>query len=182
MGTNKTVKFVDDYAEVTLRMKTGTHKILMDPADLHVLDEWSTWAVASQSGYLLGIKNDSGGIVWSETLHKILIGPTVKGFEIDHINQNRLDNRRRNLRVVTKSTNLHNGIKYKSYAKKNCSSKYRGVTWDKSVRDWKVQFRHKVLGLYIQKHFKDEKDAAKFYDYLRKKHLNFPPVNFPEVS
>jgi hypothetical protein len=41
-------------------------------------------------------------------LHREIIEDVPPGFEVDHINGNKLDNRRENLRVVRHSVNCHN--------------------------------------------------------------------------
>ena len=56
--------------------------------------------------------------------------------EIDHININSLDNRIENLRLATCSQNTRNQNK-----RKNCSSKYKGVSWDKQNNKWGAQIR-----------------------------------------
>lgn len=53
--------------------------------------------------------------------------------EIDHINLNKLDNRKENLRIVTPSQNQMNRD-----IMSNNTSGYTGVTWDKSRNKWKV--------------------------------------------
>jgi len=74
---------------------------------------------------------------------------------IDHININPLDNRIENLRAVTFSQNCRNKEK-----KKNCSSKYKGVT--RYRNKWKVTItidgKKKYLG-----YFDNEEEAAEAY-------------------
>ena len=76
---------------------------------------------------------------------------------IDHININPLDNRIENLRVVNISENTRNQNK-----RKNCSSKYRGVSWNKRDNKWEAQIRidgkKKYLGM-----FHNEEDAYECY-------------------
>ena len=50
----------------------------------------------------------------SKTLHKNLLGKQEKGYVIDHINRNKLDNRLENLRVITCKENSYNRTKNKN--------------------------------------------------------------------
>ena len=90
-------------------------------------------------------------------MHRFIMG-NPKGFLIDHINGDTLDNRRENLRVVTNSQNLMN-----SRIRNNTSSKYKGVSFDKNSQKFKAQIQinknKKHLGL-----FSNEIDAAKCYN------------------
>lgn len=54
-------------------------------------------------------------------MHKEIIECQV-GFEIDHINMNKLDNTKQNLRIVNRQQNMMNKIKYK-----NNKSGFKGV-------------------------------------------------------
>lgn len=56
-------------------------------------------------------------------MHKLIL-PTEKGFVIDHINKDGLDNRRVNLRIATVSQNLQN-----SRTRKGTKSGLKGVSW-----------------------------------------------------
>lgn len=49
-------------------------------------------------------------------MHDVLIGKAPKGLVTDHKNRNKLDNRRRNLRHITRSENIKNSDWYESGA------------------------------------------------------------------
>jgi len=76
-------------------------------------------------------------------LHKHLIKHT-KHFDIDHKNGNGLDNRRSNLRIVSRQHNLFN-----CRVRKNNTSGITGVYWDKSHKKWyaRISFNGKVVTL-----------------------------------
>ena len=66
------------------------------------------------------------------SMHKIVVSATVApGLVIDHINRNRLDNRRENLRVVTPSDNSQNRD-----VSKNNTTGYVGVERKKNNSKW----------------------------------------------
>jgi hypothetical protein len=69
---------------------------------------------------------------------KILKNDITSKNPIDHINNNPLDNRRKNLRIVTHSENSRNKQK-----KENCTSKYIGVSKNTSKKaNWRACIRH----------------------------------------
>ena len=88
------------------------------------------------------------------TMHKFIMGTPNKGFVIDHINNNGLDNQRCNLRFASYSENSQNRRKI---IKENTTSIYIGVS--KVDGKFEVQQGGKRLGT-----FKDEIEAAKHYD------------------
>lgn len=81
-----------------------------------------------------------------------------KGLEVDHIDHNRLNNQKNNLRICTSQQNNMN--RCKSLAK---SSKYKGVSWKKEKHKWEVYIKlnHKIIHLG---RFMNEIDAAKTYN------------------
>lgn len=84
----------------------------------------------------------------SQTLHRFLMN-APKGSHVDHINGDKLDNRRENLRVVTPSRNQVN----RKSLNKNNRSGVRGV--DRSFGKWRAQItvnrKNHYLGMYPTK-------------------------------
>lgn len=77
--------------------------------------------------------------------------------EVDHINGNRLDNRRKNLRRVTHQQNCWNVKKTRG------TSKYLGVSWVKERRKWRAHIRIAPKNLFLG-YYTNEEDAAMVRD------------------
>jgi hypothetical protein len=73
---------------------------------------------------------------------------------VDHINSNKLDNRRANLQIVSSLQNSQN----KSKAK-NKSSKYIGVSYRTKDKNWEASIYYNKKLLYLGR-YKTEQDAA----------------------
>lgn len=107
-------------------------------------------------------------------MHRLIMEPP-RGYVVDHINGDGLDNRRANLRLATCAQNGRNRRKIKKGI-----SRYKGVGWEESTGKWRARIiinRKKIsLGCY-----KDEIAAARAYDKAAKKyHGEFARLNFPE--
>ncbi|MDP3446072.1 MAG: hypothetical protein Q8T08_24690, partial [Ignavibacteria bacterium] len=89
----------------------------------------------------------------SISMHRLILGVTDPEIQIDHKHHNKLDNRRRKIRLCTRSENRRNSRKLLEG-----TSKYKGVYRDKNK--WHVQIfigeNVKNLGRY-----RSEKTAAK---------------------
>lgn len=85
--------------------------------------------------------------------------------QIDHINQNKADNRWINLREVSAATNCQNRPMFK-----NNKSGYTGVVWNKQCQKWQVNCRANskifYLGLYTNLS-EAAKVATDFYSSLK---------------
>jgi len=84
---------------------------------------------------------------------------------VDHINNDKLDNRLENLQLISARENVS-----KDQKKQNRSSKYVGVSWDKRRKKWiaciSINRKYKNLGRYI-----NEYDAHLAYQKALKEHL-----------
>lgn len=85
-------------------------------------------------------------------LHNFLLGEPPENQVVDHINGDGLDNRRENIRFVTRKVNVQNRMK-----ESNTSSKYIGVY--KVNNKWRAMSEHTHLGYFV-----NEKHAAYAYD------------------
>lgn len=103
---------------------------------------------ASRTVYLGGGKKNQKQI--GVYMHK-LINKTPDGFHTDHINRNKLDNRKCNLRTTTCSQNLMN-----TKIPVNNTSGYKGVSWYKNA--WHAEIKANSHRYYLGR-FKNKQDA-----------------------
>ncbi len=150
--------------------KYGTHTILLDEEDRELL---------TQKWYLSFHKNGTPKYVMAsgkptKYLHREIMRPP-EGYEIDHINGNKLDNRRSNLRICKRRDNLRNRSPF------SASSNYKGVEKGKGA-SWRAVLTYDGIFIYT-KSFDTEVEAAKTYDKLASKlYGQFAKLNFPEEN
>lgn len=103
------------------------------------------------------------------TLHRLVMG--IKN--VDHINGNGLDCRRKNLRRATQHQNIMN-----RRANKKSTSKYKGVSYHKITKKWNAQIQ--VNGNKINLgYFNSERQAGKVYNKRAKQLFGkFANLNF----
>ena len=98
------------------------------------------------------------------TMHKMIMQPP-EGYQVDHINGDRFDNRRSNLRLCTVSQNCANRV-----SRIKPKSGYRGVTWHSTTKKWraciKVRQKKISLGLYFKR-----QQAAQAYNQAAKQYF-----------
>lgn len=102
-----------------------------------------------ETGYFMINARDGGA---PKYLHRYLTS-AIKGYEVDHINGNRWDNRLENLRLATRGTNSANS---KLHHDKWC--KYKGVDSYRG-RSFRARCCQETVG-----YFDNPEDAARAYD------------------
>lgn len=143
---------------------------IIDAEDVSRVD-WRSWHRHS-AGYAAA-REEYEGRPRTIYMHRLLC-PVPPTMEVDHINGNRLDNRRRNLRPATAQLQRVNQI-----ARPGSASKYRGVTAARGkAHPWEARFGRTSLGAYAT-----EEEAARAVDrYLREQFGSFARLNFPEEA
>lgn len=128
--------------------------ILVDIDDYENIRKYNWYISILDDGYerVLSNGNDKNLLILS---HYICGKPTT-GNIIDHLNNNSLDNRKKNLRDLSRP---HNSQNREKIIKETTTSKFIGVCFDKRYNKWMTQYSTKYLGL-----FKNEQEAAIMYD------------------
>lgn len=89
-------------------------------------------------------------------MHRLIM-VTPDDMDTDHINGDKLDNRKINLRICTRAENNRNKL-----PRKNSSSRFKGVFWREDRKKWRaVIFNKKQIHLGM---FTSEIDAAIAYN------------------
>ena len=149
-----------------LRLK-GKHAVgkykyaLVDDEDFEAVSRFTWWLVRKIGKrrikfYAVRTKRKSEGGNGHENmlLHHMINGGPKKGFDTDHINRNTMDNRRSNLRKVTRSQNALNHLPYL-----NNVSGINNISFNSARKQWMVAKQFKSKDYFIGA-FHTKKEAA----------------------
>ncbi len=117
---------------------------IVDDEDFPFINQWKWWFTTR--GY--AVREKKRKLIF---MHR-LINKTPKGFDTDHVNKNKLDNRKDNLRTVTRSQNFMN-----INPRKNNTSGFRGV--QRHAEGWMARIKVDYKAIYLG-YFKEFKDAV----------------------
>lgn len=133
---------------------TRGYEALVDAADYEWLSQWNWWLTDGYASRQVsaGRTKDSRGLVQTILMHRLIM-QTPDGMDTDHINRNRLDNRRCNLRIVDRAQNNYNTGLWV-----NNTSGHKGVSWNKRTKSWRAYIGG-VKGRIELGHFKNIDDA-----------------------
>lgn len=138
--------------EITL---TKNKIALVDDEDWLWLNAWK-WKLSTQ-GY--AVRNGSGAHTQRKavSMHRQVVHCPAHLW-IDHINGNRLDNRKINLRVCNQAENTYNQLRL--YSNKHG---FPGVQWHKGKKRWRAKITIQNICIYLGE-FKELEQAAKAYE------------------
>lgn len=141
------------------------------------LNQWK-WTASFHEGKWYAVRTVGSGLFKKHIImHRQIMGVTDPNIEVDHIDNDGINNVDENLRVCTHAQNNYNKGK-----NKNNTSGFKGVSWHKAGNKYRADInlngKQTHLGLFLS-----AEDAAHAYDNKAKELFGeFANLNFPEVS
>lgn len=143
---------------------TDGSKTIIDDADASLISGY-TWrrATSNKEGklplveYAVASRNENGEIR-TYLMHRLIMGLEIGDKrQVDHIDNNGLNNARSNLRICSHFDNAHNARK-----REGTSSKFKGVIFDKVRKKWRAEIMVNRKRTYLGR-FNTEELAAEAY-------------------
>lgn len=142
-----------------LILTTKKQEILVDEQDYKNIPMLANmkWMI-STNGYAICKKYDKLIHKYSIfRMHRLVMNALI-GYDVDHIDGNKLNNQKANLRICTRSENARN----KKMSKSNTSG-YKGVCWFKEREKWMVKISPNGKSITVG-YFDNLKEAARAYN------------------
>lgn len=136
---------------------TQGKRAIVDDEDFEWLNQWKWHASDSGFGFYAKREFNKNKIRNRIRMHRLIMdAPDNK--QVDHINGNRLDNRRHNLRTCTNMQNSWNSARTSG-----SMSGFKGVSWHRNHKKWRTTITCNGKNHYLGYFFCVIK-AAKAYD------------------
>ena len=151
-----------------IRIQLTKNKVTVVDDDFAHLSDYKWFAHRDVSGNWYALRNfqKEDGTRGTLRLHHCIMGQPLHGKEIDHIDGNGLNNKRENLRYVTRRENTWNRRDLRNGTK---TSQFVGVSRCSDCNRWQMRCRISS-GKRIGKLFKTEKEAAVAYTLILNSH------------
>lgn len=139
-------------AEQTVSIQLGGNRICTQIRGYMTVDKIdedlaeSPWFLSRQ-GYAVRNSKERPNFRYAHRaiMERVLGRGLVDDEQVDHANHHRTDNRRCNLRLVTKAQNMQN----RRGLDRNNTSGYRGVAWDAERQKWMAKVKHNGTSYFL---------------------------------
>lgn len=173
-SAHRTVNSMSLYNFIPL---TKGQQALVDGGDYDRLMGIGRWCY-SKSGYAVHYYVDEHGRRKTLYMHRVILTRALEkagpGMQVDHINHNKIDNRRANLRLATRQQNQAHKRK-----RSDSTSPFKGVT--RNTGRWEARIKYGNQRINLGR-FKCPEEAAKTYDAASLMlYGDFAGTNFREI-
>lgn len=148
----------------------------IDEEDQHILELLPKTFIDS-AGYVRtrfsGSRSEQGIL-----LHRLIL-KCPEGLVVDHINHDKLDNRKSNLRICTRANNNKN---IKKPTIPNATSQYKGVRWHKVDEKWAARIQVNKNSIWLGNFDSEIAAAERYDDAAAHYHGEYAFFNFPNRS
>lgn len=154
--------YKEESSAIPIQLTTGQYIAFVDPIDADLAEFSWRAAIMSKNVYASRYTYDTNNFRVTLPLHRVIMKrilgrELVRGEIVDHKDCDTLNNRRSNLRIVTRVQSNQNRRK-----RSDNTSGYKGVTWNKRTQRWRASIgangKHINLG-----HFDNPEDAYEAY-------------------
>lgn len=143
---------------------------IVDEGDYAFLMQWK-WHY-HVTGYAQRNSPRNGGKQHPIKMHRVIM-ECPSNMVVDHINHDKLDNRRCNLRICTQGQNNINSLGWSRRL-----GKYKGTSWNKICKKWGAYIQVNRIPIFLG-YYNNDIDAAKAYDTAAiMYHGQFAKLNF----
>lgn len=133
---------------------------LVDDEDYKWLREWR-WHTDNKGYVVRRVRRD--GKKYVVYMHREIM-KTPEGMVTDHVNGNKVDNRRSNLRVCSDGQNKRNRDKSLGF-----DAPYKGAYWQKQIKRWYSRIQVNGRSIYLGT-FSTPEEASTAYNVAAKKY------------
>lgn len=131
--------------------------VIVDDEDYQYLNQWK-WRLGFYDSIIRGTRKN--GIYKLFILPRVIMN-TPKGMDTDHIDGNRLDNRKSNLRICTHVENTRN--------RRPRTKHFKGISWHIRIKKWQARIRKDNKEFHLG-YFDSDIEAAKAYNKVAPKY------------
>lgn len=155
---------------------TNSDKVfILDDCDWPLISQWANRFYLASDGYAASTHLGRPMIV-----HRRLMSLYhYDGKYVDHIDGDKLNNRRANLRVCDNQQNCAGKVVTTKWAK--IKSRYKGVVWDKPTSKWRAQVGYKYKIYYLGVFQTEELAALAYNSKATELHGSFARLNVISV-